>query len=69
MRKLLLLIIKYAIWEALIYALVVTILLSTKLRTFFLQHGQERITTILGRFCLLVLTILSSQISGIDASR
>jgi hypothetical protein len=36
--------------EALICALVVLILLSIKLRIFLLQHGQERITTILGSF-------------------
>jgi hypothetical protein len=50
MKKLLSLIIKYAILEALICALVVMIRLSIKSRIFLLQHGLERITTILGSF-------------------
>jgi len=50
MKKLLSLIIKYAILEALICALVVMIRLSIKLWIFLLRHGLERITTILGSF-------------------
>jgi len=50
MKKLSSLIIKYAILEALICALVVMIRLSIKLWIFLLRHGLERITTILGSF-------------------